>query len=353
MALSSALICIIYGKNLIENLVIMKSSQIQPDVDRFFYDFPGRFLCLEPVRRMIAQEIYFDTLRPFVETPDLLQHESKLLDEWRQLRPKIHRLGGTSARRTLQTFDLSAGGPAEDKDRLLLRLSALRRLDSWLATGGDRIVERPHSFAGDLYWTAEIPGFDRLMKVGLNFTHDYHPDSRHDAEFKAVLENEPAIAAVEFALFPLSGREGLFVPDHWRKIRARWREVAALRDFDTTSEIAVFPEGYLFAKPPAGMVARVPQEFLSQINPLLFLETGLCPWLPIVTGEFLASHQHEFGAVATDGQIRAWIARVFSGTFSAKHFSLDRPMTGEIVIPRTTRNDKTKDGSQRHGDVTK
>jgi hypothetical protein len=289
----------------------MKSPQLQADVDRLFYDFLGRFLCLEPVRRMIAQEIYFDTLRPFVETPDLLQHELKLLDEWRQLRPEIHRLGETGARHALQAFDLSASGPTEDRDRLLLRLAALRRLDSWLATGGDRIVERPHSFGGDLYWTAEIPGFDRPMKVGLNFTHDYHPDPRHDAEFKAVLENEPAIAAVEFALFPLAGHKGLLVPGHWKKIRARWREVSALRDFDTTSEVAVFPEGYLFIKPPAGMVARVPPEFLSQINPLLFLETGLCPWLPVVTGEFLASHQHEFEAVATDDRIRAWIERVF------------------------------------------
>jgi hypothetical protein len=149
------------------------------------------------------------------------------------------------------------------------------------------------------------------MKVGLNFVHDYHPDPRHDAEFKAVLENEPAIAAVEFALFPLAGREGLFVPNHWRKIRARWCEVATLRDFDATSEVAVFPEGYLFAKPPAGMVARVPPEFLGQINPLRFLEAGLCPWLPVVTAEFIERHQHEFETVATDDQIRAWIAHIF------------------------------------------
>jgi len=289
----------------------MKSTEHQPDVDRIFYDFPGRFLCLEPVRRVIAQEIYFERLRPFVETPDLLRREPTLLDEWRQLRPEIHRLSETSARRALQAFDLSAGGPAEDKDRWLLRLAALRRLDAWLATGGDRIIERPHSFGGDLYWTVEIPGFDRLMKVGLNFVHDYHPDPRHDAEFNAVLENEPAIAAVEFALFPLSGRKGLLVPDHWRNIRGRWREVATLRDFDTTSDVAVFPEGYLFVKPPAGVVARVPPEFLNQINPLLFLETGLCPWLPAVTAGFLERHQHEFEAVATDDQIRAWLSPVF------------------------------------------
>jgi hypothetical protein len=297
---------------MIENMAIMKSPELQPGVDRLFHDFLGRFLCLGPVRRVIAQEIYFDQLRPFVETPDLLQLESKLLDEWRQLRPEIHRLGEAGARRALQAFDLSAGGPTEDKDRLLLRLAALRRLDSWLATGGDRIIERPHSLGGDLYWMAEIPGFDRPMKAGLNFTHDYHPDPRHDAEFKAVLENEPAIAAVEFALFPLAGREGLFVPGHWRRIRTRWREVAALRDFDATSEVAVFPEGYLFIKPPAGMVARVPHELLGQINPFLFLETGLCPWLPAVTAAFLESHQDEFEAVASDDQVRAWIARVFS-----------------------------------------
>jgi hypothetical protein len=289
----------------------MKSPDLHPYVDQLFYDFLGRFLCLDPVRRVIAQEIYFDQLRPFVETPDLLPHEPKMLDEWRQLRLEIHRLGETSARCALPAFDLRPGAPAEDKDRLLLRLAALRRLDSWLATGGDRIIERPHSLGGDLYWTAEIPGFDRSMKVGLNFTHDYHPDPRHDAEFKAILANEPAIAAVEFALFPLAGREGLFVPSHWRKIRARWREVAGLRDFDTMSEVAVFPEGYLFTKPPPGVVARVPPEYLSQVNPLLFLETGLCPWLPAVTVAFLESHQHEFAAVATDDQIRAWIARVF------------------------------------------
>jgi hypothetical protein len=294
----------------------MKSPDLQPGVDQLFYDFPGRFLCLAPVRRIIAQEIYFDRLRPFVETPDLLQHESKLLNEWRQLRPEIYRLGEASARCALQAFDLSADGPTEDKDRWLLRLAALRRLDSWLAPGGDRIVERPHSFGGDLYWTAEIPGFDRPMKVGLNFTHDYHPDPRHDAEFKVILKNEPAIAAVEFALFPLAGRRGLIVPDHWRKIRARWREVAALRDFDTTSEVAVFPEGCLFIKPPDGVVARVPQEFLGQINPLLLLEMGLCPWLPVVTAVFLEGHQHEFGTVATDDQVRAWITRVFSRVLS-------------------------------------
>jgi hypothetical protein len=299
------------GKNPLENMVIMKSPERQADVDQLFYDFLGRFFCFEPVRRVIAQEIYFDRLQPFVETPDLLQLEPKLLDEWQQLRPEAHRLSETSARRALQAFDLSAGGPTEDKDRLLLRLAALRRLDAWLSTGGDRIIERPHSFGGDLYWPVEIPGFDRPMKVGLNFTHDYHPDPRHDAEFKAVLENEPAIAAVEFALFPLSGRRGLLVPDHWRKIRARWREVAALRDFDATSEVAAFPVGYLFVKPPAGMVARVPPEFLGQVNPLLFLETGLCPWLPAVTAAFLESHRHEFESVATDDQVRAWIARVF------------------------------------------
>jgi hypothetical protein len=290
-------------------MITVKSPELQVDVDRLFYDFLGRFLCLEPVRRIIAQEIYFDRLRPFVETPDLLHHEPKLLDEWRQLRPEIYRLGEASARCALQDF--SAGGLAEDKDRLLLRLAALRRLDSWLATGGDRIIERPHSFGGDLYWMVEMPGFDRPMKVGLNFTHDYRPDPRHDAEFKAVLENESAIAAVEFALFPLVGREGLFVPDHWRKIRTRWCEVATLRDFDTTAEVAVFPEGYLFIKPPAGMVARVPPEFLDQISPFLFLETGICPWLPAVTAAFLECHQHEFTAMATDDQIRAWIARVF------------------------------------------
>jgi hypothetical protein len=287
------------------------SSDFPLEVEQLFYGFLGRFLCLDPVRRVIAQELYFDTLRPFVETADLLQYEPKLIDEWKQLRPECHRLGEVSARRALQDFDLSVGGPAEDKDRLLLRLAALRRLDSWLATGGDRIIERPHSFGGDLYWTVEIPGFERLMKVGLNFTHDYHPDPRHDAEFKVVLENKPAIAAVEFALFPLPGRAGLFVSDHWRKIRRRWREVAALRDFDTTSEIAVFPEGYLFAKPPSGMVARVPPEFLSQINPLLFLETGLCPWLPDATAAFLECHRREFEAVATDDQVRGWIARIF------------------------------------------
>jgi hypothetical protein len=309
---------------MIENMAVAKSPEFQPDVDRLFYDFPGRFLRLEPVRRLIAQEIYFDGLRPFVETPDLLQLEPKLLDEWRQLRPEIHRLGETSARRALQAFDLSADGPAEDKDRLLLRLAALRRLDSWLAAGGDRIVERPHSFGGDLYWPAEIPGFDRTMKVGLNFTHDYHPDPRHDAEFKAALENEPAIAAVEFALFPLPGRRGLLIPGHWRKIRARWREVAGLRDFDTTSEVAAFPEGCLFIKPPAGMMARVPPEFLGQINPLLFLETGLCPWLPAVTAAFLECHQHEFEAVATDDQVRAWIARIRPGGWAAKAGSGDQ-----------------------------
>jgi hypothetical protein len=289
---------------------IMKSPELQPGVDRLFYDFLGRFFCLEPVRRIIAQEIYFDRLRPFVETADLLQDEPKLIDEWRQLRPEIHRLSETSARRTLQAFDLSAGGPVEDKDRLLLRLATLRRLDSWLVAGG-RAIERPHSLGGDLYWTVEIPGFDHPMKVGLDFTHDYHPDPRHDAEFNAVLENEPAISAVEFALFPLPGRQGLLMPEHWRSVRVRWREVAVLRDFDTTSEVAVFPEGYLFIKPSAGMVARVPPEFLGQINPLLFLETGLCPWLPEVTAAFLESHQHEFEAVATDDQVRAWIARVF------------------------------------------
>jgi hypothetical protein len=294
-------------------MAIMKAPEFQADVDRLFYDFPGRFLCLEPVRRVIAQEIYFDRLRPFVETPDLLQLEPKLLDEWRQLRPEICQLGEASARRALRSFDLSADGPVEDEDRLLLRLAVLRRLDSWLATGGDRIIERPHSFGGDLYWPVEVPGFDRPMKVGLNFTHDYHPDPRHDAEFKAVLENESAIAAVEFALFPLAGREGLLVPGHWRKIRARWREVAALRGFDTTSEVAAFAEGYLFIKPPAGMVARVPPEFLGQINPLLFLEAGLCPWLPAVTAAFLESHRHEFEAVATDDQVRAWIARIRPG----------------------------------------
>jgi hypothetical protein len=292
-------------------MATMRPAGLQPEVERLFYDFPGRFLCLDPVRRVIAQEIYFDRLRPFVETADLLHHEPKLLDEWKQLRPEIHRLGEACARGTLQTFDLSAGGPTEDKDRLLLRLAALRRLDSWLASGEDRIIEWPHSFGGDLYWTVEIPGFDRLLKVGLNFTYDYHSDPRHDAEFKAILENEPAIAAVEFALFPLSGRQGLFVPHHWRKIRARWREVAVLRDFDTTSEIAVFPEGYLLIKPPAGMVARLPPEFLSQVNPLFFLETGLCPWLPGVTAAFLEQHLHEFEALATNDQIRAWIARQF------------------------------------------
>jgi hypothetical protein len=299
-----------YPREKMIDMAIAKSPEFKPEVDRLFYDFPGRFLCLEPVRRIIAQEIYFDWLRPFVETPDLLQLEPKLLDEWRQLRPEIHQLSETSARRALRAFDLSEGGPIEDKDRLLLRLAALRRLDAYLAAGDDRIVERPHSFAGDLYWTMEIPGLDRPMKVGLNFTHDYHPDPRHDADFKVVLENEPAIAAVEFALFPLSGRRGLLVPDHWRKIRGRWRELAVLRDFDTKSEVAVFPEGYLFVKPPSGMVARVPPEFLGQVNPLLFLETGLCPWLPAVTAEFLESHQREFEAVATDDHVRAWIARV-------------------------------------------
>ena len=302
-------------------MTIMKSPEFQADVEQLFYDFPGRFLCLDPIRRIIAQEIYLDQLRPFVETPDLLLHEMKLLDEWRQLRPEVSRLGETSARRVLQAFDLSAGGPVEDKDRLLLRLAALRRLDSWLAAGGDRIVERPHSFAGDLYWPVEIPGFDRPMKAGLNFAHDYHPDPRHDAEFKAVLENEPAIAAMEFALFPLAGRQGLLAPDHWRKIRGRWREVATLRDFDATSEVAVFPEGYLFVKPPAGMVARVPAEFLGPVNPLLFLETGICPWLPAVTAAFLERHQHEFAAVATDTHIRAWIAWIFSSGLSPAVFS--------------------------------
>jgi len=310
----------------------MKPPEFKADVNQLFHDFLGRFLCLDPIRRIIAQDIYIDQLRPFVETPDLLLHEPQLLDEWRQLRPEIHRLGGTSARRALQAFDLGADGPAEDKDRLLLRLAALRRLDSWLATGGDRIIERPHSFGGDLYWTAEIPGFDRSMKVGLNFTHDYHPDPRHDAEFKAVLENEPAIAAVEFALFPLSGRQGLFIPHHWRKIRARWREVAALRDFDTTSEVAVFPEGYLFVKPPAGMVARVPPEFLNQVNPLLFLETGICPWLPAVTAAFLELHQHEFEAVATDRQVLAWIARIFSSGLSPVVFSFSSSASPSLGV---------------------
>ncbi len=289
----------------------MQPPDLQPEVERIFYNFLGRFLCLDPIRRVIAQEIYFDKLRPFVETTDLLQHEPKLLAEWKQMRPEIHRLGEASARCALLAFDFSANGPAEDKDRLLLRLAAVRRLDSWLASGGDIVIERPHSFGGDLYWTVEVPGFDRPMKVGLNFTHAHHADPRHDAEFKAVLENEPAFAAVEFALFPLPGRHHQLVPEHWRRIRGRWREVAALRDFDATSEVAVFPDGYLFTKPPAGMVARVPQEFLSQINPLLFLETGLCPWLPEVTMAFLESHQYEFSTVATDDQIRAWIVRVF------------------------------------------
>jgi hypothetical protein len=288
----------------------MRSADLQPEVERLFHDFLGRFLCLDPIRRMIAQEIYFDTLRPFVETADLLQNEPKLLDEWSHLRPAIYRLGEARAQSTLAAFDFSANGPTEDRDRLLLRLAALRRLDSWLATGGDRTVERPHSFGGELYWTVEIPGCDRTMKVGLNFTHDYPSDPRHDAEFKGILENEPVITAVEFALFPLAGREGHFVPDHWRKIRGRWRELAAVRDFDAASEIAVFPEGYLFAKPPAGMVARVPHEFLRQVNPLLFLETGLCPWLPEVTAAFLESHQHEFSPAATNDQVRAWIARI-------------------------------------------
>jgi hypothetical protein len=288
-----------------------RAVQFPTEVERLFYDISGRFLCLDPVRRMIAEEYYFDTLRPFVETADLLQHEPRLIEEWRQLRPEIHGRGENCARRALSAFDLSAHGPPEDQDRLLLRLSALRRLDSWLAAGRDKVVERPQSLAGDLYWTVEIPKFDRPMKVGLNFTHDYHSDPRHEAELKAVLENEPAIAAVEFALFPLAGRDGLFAREHWRKIRARWREVAPLRDFNATSDIAVFPEGNLFAKRPDGMVARVSPEFLSRINPLVLLEMGLCPWVPEVTAAFLETHRPEFAQVATDAQVRAWIARVF------------------------------------------
>ncbi|MGA3006971.1 MAG: hypothetical protein ABSE59_03670 [Opitutaceae bacterium] len=288
----------------------MKSPELLPEAERFYYDFVGRFLSLEPVRRIIAQELYFDRLRPFVETADLLEHEPEQLDEWKRQRPETSRWAEAGARRALQAFELNSGSPPEDNDRWLLRMSALRRLDAWLAPGGDLMIERPPILGGDLYWAVAIPGFDHPMKVGLNDTRDYPSDPRHEAEFKAVLEKESAIAAVEFALFPLAGHKGLFLPNHWRRIRARWREVAALRDFDAGSDVAVFPEGYLFTKPRAGMVARVPPEFLGQINPLLFLETGLCPWLPGVTAAFLQGHQHEFAARATEDQIRAWIGRM-------------------------------------------
>jgi hypothetical protein len=289
----------------------MIPDDLQPKVEHLFYEEIGRFLCLEPNRRIIAQELYFDRLRPYVETPDLLVLEPGLIDQWRNLRPEIHKLTEGRARASLSNFDLTAAGSGHDKDRLLLRMAACRRLDAWLAASGERTMERPQSFGGDLYWTVEIPGYERLMKVGHNIMQEYRSDPRHDAELRPLLQNEEALTAVEFALFPLAGRDGLFLPDHWRKIRSRWREVSALREHDATSDISVFAEGYMFTKPKKGIVLRVSAEFIKDVDPMLFQESGLCPWLPAVTADFIRDHQHEFKPVADNNQVREWIARAF------------------------------------------
>lgn len=282
-----------------------------PDlVDAIMASEEGDLLRQGPMRRLIAQEFRVEEVRPFVETPDLLDGEEELIEGWRRERGPIAAAAEESMREALGDFDLSSAAKPAQRDRVVLRLAACRRLDSWL-TGQDRLTARPHAFAGDLYRLLTLPGYPRPIKIGICSASFYGSDARQDQELRRLYLNEGVLQTVEFTLYPLAGRGGLTNAAHWCKIRERWRDCAPLRILEATTRRGAFPRGLFFQKPPSDVVPRVDPLFIQQVGQEVFARLGICAWWPRQTDEFMSEHQGSFPTTADDATLRWWAAKIY------------------------------------------
>ena len=279
-------------------------------VDAIMGSEEGDLLRQLPIRRLVAQEFMVESFRPFVETPDLLEGEDELLEHWRRERREIATAAEEAARGALPEFDLSPSAGVEQKERLLLRMAANRRLDSWL-TGQDRLTERPHSFGGDLYRLLTLPNYPRPLKVGICSASFYGSEPRQDQELRRLFINRSVLQAVEFALFPLAGIGGLTNASHWTAIRRPWRDAAPLRVLEATTRRGAFPQGLFFQKHPSDVVPRIDPRFIHDVGQAVLARLGFCPWWPRKTDEFMAERQENYPHAADDAMLRAWAARIY------------------------------------------
>lgn len=279
---------------------------------------PIRELLMRPVfLSMIREDTLLESMRPYVESADLTEGESPLIEEWANQRTKEFPIWESWANKSLIGFEENT--PA-NKDRKKLRMSAMRRLDIGI-TGTETLMQRPSSFGGDLYVAIHLESIQKTIKVGLPHSAKFGNDIRKTNLLAEAIINPENVEAVEDALFSLSSGASKNNPEKWAKIRANWNNALPLRLHEVSSITSYLPKGIYASAPVAGLVRRIDAETTQKLGQDTLQEFGLCAWWPKGTAMFLAANQHLLPDTEPEQLLKEWLLKLVSSRLTTSELA--------------------------------
>ena len=286
---------------------------------------PIRELLQRPVfLRMLREDTYLESLRPYVESADLTEGEEPLLDEWAKQREKEFPAWKKWAIQSLPQFK---GEDPQTRDRINLRLSAMRRLDIGI-TGTETLKTRPAPFGGDLYVAIHLDSIQKTIKVGLPHSAKLGNDIRKFNLLSEAITSLENIEAIEDALFSLSAGEAKNDPSAWSTIRKKWQDALPLRLHEISSITNYLPKGIYSSKPVSGLVRRLDEATTLKLGQDTLQEFNLCAWWPRATEMFVAANQHLIPQLPGDEVLRDWLLQIVSNRIISTSLTAPASRTG-------------------------
>ncbi len=234
----------------------------------------------------MAQEI-----QPLLRTPNLLQMEDSLLDEWTELRPSASAIALESVAK-VSAACMAAGLPTnviEHRERL--HLAAFRRLDSSVL--GNELFSPCPVFLGVPH--IEVTLSDKsAFKIGNVDVCNYYPTAATDAQSLERLRNADLVAEVERHLWPLLPEDGDLAV--YRQNFEDWLELEPLRKFECEQKFPLFPRSWPTpfegATPPPGYRLRFSMEQLESVGADLHTISlaGFSPYIAEVHWAYCEKH---------------------------------------------------------------
>lgn len=271
----------------------------------------GRLYRLPSVRRAVAQDAVLKTLLPFVQTPDLIEDEEALLQEWEAARREAY----AAAKASWEGISSVYAGAGSVPLRRKLRMAACRKLDACV-TGKEAFRLHP-ALGGFPHFVLKLDHPRLTVKIGAVIRSSYgtQPDSPKVPE---ALSQETVVNAVERALLgftPPSGspREA----EEWTRAARVWTEVEAMRTFesgmklplDTASSesVVIFPEG----QTPTGYLDRVDRSELRAIGLDVeqLVRAGISPYIAVPVAEYLERNPALVDAIEPESACRDHLIR--------------------------------------------
>jgi hypothetical protein len=260
----------------------------------------GGVLELPEVKEAIAQDAFVDNvLLGYLCTPDFLEHETALIEDWRVLRPERYAAaeGHLAVIKDCHS-QFAAAHPASAvrhfwEARRKLRLAACRKIDA--TTTGNEMFTPNRMIAGRAAVSEKVPDLPMQIKLGTVIRATYGSKDS-DGSVPDSLKGLEAVEAVERLLLP-------FLPQvesakDWAARMTLWLDTDPLRQFEVTNRLfllpqmaelpIVFPEGAV----PSQYVERITRKAIEATGTAFdeFLRLGVSPYMALPLANYLKKH---------------------------------------------------------------